>query len=275
MLLFSETITPRLRYITGFIGEELTGQPFLLTDKRAEFEQYSGAKINYSAKEITGQEILIHPVSLLFEKGIQPQEINCFINQDRNAFFKTSGDLPFDFFAASFYLLSRYEEYLPYTKDLYGRYPHTESLAFKNGFLDIPLVNYWLKDFAILLKSKFPSLSLKEPAFRFLPTYDIDEAFSFLHKGWLRNTGGFLRGLCTGQFDQCMQRLKVLTGTKPDPYDAFDNMHRLHEKYMLNPLYFFLLAKQRGLYDKNTDPASPAMHALIRSHMAKYPVGKR
>jgi hypothetical protein len=273
MLLFSETITPRLRYITGFIGEELIGQPLLLTDQQQVFEQYPGAKINYSSGVITGQEIQIHPVSLLFEEGVQPQETNCFINQGQKAFFKTTGDWPFDIFAASFYLLSRYEEYLPYTKDLYGRYPHTESLAFKNGFLDTPLVNYWLSHFAVLLKSKFPSLLLKEKAFRFLPTYDIDEAFSFLHKGWLRNTGGFLRDLFTGHFDQCVQRLKVLAGTKQDPYDAFDNMHRLHEKYQLNPLFFFLLAKQKGIYDKNTDPVSPAMDALIRSHAVKYPVG--
>ena len=63
MLLFSETITPRLRYITGFIGEELIGQPLLLTDQQQVFEQYPGAKINYSSGVITGQEIQIHPVS--------------------------------------------------------------------------------------------------------------------------------------------------------------------------------------------------------------------
>ncbi len=273
MLLFSEIITPRLRYITGFIGKELIDEPFLLTDKRTDFEQYTGAKINYSAKRITGQEIQIHPVSLLFETGVQHQEINCFDDKGRKVFFKTSGDLPFDIFATTFYLLSRYEEYLPHAKDMYGRYAHTASLAFKEGFLDQPLVNYWLKDFSALLKMKFPSLTFKEPVFTFLPTYDIDEAFSFRHKGWYRNTGGFLRDLFMGKISDCVHRLQVLAGKKQDPYDAFEIMHRLHDRYQVSPLYFFLLASRKGIYDKNTDPACPVMHTLIRSHGVKYRTG--
>lgn len=273
MLLFSEIITPRLRYITGFIGEVLIGHPISLTSEPQVFEQYIGAKINYSSAAITQQEIRIQPVPLLFETGVQHQEINIFSENGRKAFYQTSGDLSYDIFAATFYLLSRYEEYLPHEKDLYGRYAHTSSLAFREGFLDTPLVNYWLNDFAVLLKAKFPVMKLKEPVFAFLPTYDIDEAFSFRHKGWLRNTGGFLRDLFSGDLGQCTQRLQVITGKKQDPYDGFDYMHRLHEKHRLQPLYFFLLARQRGIYDKNTDPASPVMQELVRSHAAKYPAG--
>jgi len=41
-------------------------------------------------------------------------------SKDFSAFFKSEGDYPFDIFSAVFYLLSRYEEYLPYKKDMYG-----------------------------------------------------------------------------------------------------------------------------------------------------------
>ncbi len=61
--------------------------------------------------------------------------IECFDINFHKAFFETSGDFPFDIFAASFYLLSRYEEYLPHEKDMYGRYAHTNSLAFREHFL--------------------------------------------------------------------------------------------------------------------------------------------
>ena len=74
------------------------------------------------------------------------------------AFFKSEGDYPFDIFSAVFYLLSRYEEYLPHKKDMYGRYAHENSLAFKEGFLNLPLINIWLEDFKNVLKKKFPSL---------------------------------------------------------------------------------------------------------------------
>ena len=63
------------------------------------------------------------------------------------SFFPTNDKcaIPFDIFAASFYLLSRYEEYLPHVKDEHGRFPVEESLAFQQGFLEIPVVDLWVK----------------------------------------------------------------------------------------------------------------------------------
>ena len=42
---------------------------------------------------------------------------------------------------------------------MYGRYAHENSLAFKEGFLNQPLINLWLKDFKDALKKKFPKLT--------------------------------------------------------------------------------------------------------------------
>ncbi|MFN2440060.1 MAG: polysaccharide deacetylase family protein [Chitinophagaceae bacterium] len=56
--------------------------------------------------------------------------------------------------AAIFYLLSRYEEYLPHQKDMYGRYAHKNALAFQNDFLNQPLVNTWLEHFKRTIKQK-------------------------------------------------------------------------------------------------------------------------
>jgi len=273
MLLFAENITPRLRYIAGFVGEAIAGQPLSITTDKQVYDQYAGPKINYSNTTLPGEGIQVQPAGLLFETGIHHQETEISYWHQQPVFFQGDGDIPFDIFAASFYLLSRYEEYLPHTKDLYGRYPHTESLAFKNGFLDKPLVNEWQKRFTGLLKERFADFVFKEHHFTFLPTYDIDEAFSFRNKGLVRNTGGFLRDLFNGNVDRCRLRLQLMTGSKPDPYDSFDYLHRLHEQYKLDPLYFFLLASRIGQYDKNTDPSGKAMQALIRAHAAKYRTG--
>jgi hypothetical protein len=64
---------------------------------------------------------------LLNEEGIHPQKTDCSEWKKKKIFFLTAGDMPFDIFAASFYLLSRYEEYLPHEKDQYGRYSHVNS----------------------------------------------------------------------------------------------------------------------------------------------------
>lgn len=147
MLFYCAYITPRLKYILDFIGKELQSGSLQLTSSLEEFSQYNGVKVNYSDNRITQSELWITPHELLFEKGCKEQVIECFETNNVKVFFKTDGDFPFDIFAASFYLLSRYEEYLPHKKDMYGRYAHENSLAFKENFLHLPLINIWLQEF--------------------------------------------------------------------------------------------------------------------------------
>jgi len=273
MLLFSENTSPRLRYITGFIGEALTGQPISLTTDIQTYEQYTGPRINYSTRITPVIDLQVQPAGLLFEEGVHPQQILVGNSNGYPVFFETGGDFPFDIFAASFYLLSRYEEYLPYTPDFYGRYPHTASLAFKNGFLNSPVVNHWLQDLKRVLQGLYPDFKLRKQIFRFHPTYDIDEAFAFRYKGWMRNLGGYCRDLFRGNRAACKQRLKVLTGKQTDPYDAFDYMDQLHKQFGLAPLYFFLLAARTGQVDKNTDPYGKPMQQLVQRLAANYTTG--
>ena len=73
------------------------------------------------------------------------------------------------YFAASFYLISRYEEYLPHEKDMYGRYAHENSLAYKERFLQLPLINIWHR-IGKIVKQKFATFNSDHASFNFLPT---------------------------------------------------------------------------------------------------------
>lgn len=273
MLVYSVSITPRLQYVFNFIGKEIDKSIPQYTSSQDEFSKHNGIKINYSGQRITNGEIWIKPHSLLFEKGIQQQTVNCFDHNNYKAFFRTDGDIAFDIFSASFYLLSRYEEYLPHQKDMYGRYDHTQSLAFRENFLNEPLVNYWLEDFRSAIKLRFPSSSIQHPAFSIIPTYDIDMAWSYLHKGWWRTAGGLFRSLIKGNMKEFSERMRVIRGKEKDPYDAYGWLNQLHERYKLKPYYFFLVPGKKGRYDKNISPAKPAMKELIHDHVIRYPVG--
>lgn len=273
MIVFSNTITPRLQYISDFIGKEITGKPFQLTSDKETFRSYSGPKINYSAELITGDEFFLKPHTLLFEKNIQQQDINCFVSDGNKAFFKTKGDFSFDAFAASFYLLSRYEEYLAHSQDMYGRYTHENSLAFRENFLDLPLINIWIKRLKEKLSEKFSVLNFQQPVFNFIPTYDIDIAYSYRHKGFWRNAGGMIKSMMNWRWVEISERWNVLTGKKEDPYDAYAWMDKLHEKYQLKPYYFFHVGRRTGRYDKNISPFNSAMSKLIQHHYYRYPIG--
>ena len=273
MIIFSTTITNRLQYIAGFIGGEIIGKALALTDNINEFTSYTGPKINYSNSTIAETELWIQPHNLLFEKNIQPQAINCFEVNGNKAFFQTSGNFSFDIFAASFYLLSRYEEYLPHEKDMYGRYAHENSVAFKENFLNIPLVNTWLKNFREVLQAKFPDFKFRAPGFLLIPTYDIDEAYSYKHKAWWRTAGAAIKDLLKGRFEKVTLRKRVLSRKTHDPYDAYEWMNELHQQYKLKPRYFFLVPEKNGKYDKNNLPTEKAVQTLIQQHAEAYQIG--
>ena len=273
MIVYTNKITPRLQYIAGFIGKEITGEPFQLTTDSFYFNDYSGPRINYSNTKINNEEFIINNCSLLFENSIKEQNISCFEVHGFKAFFKTAGDYPFDIFAACFYMISRFEEYLPNKKDIYGRYAHENSLAFKEGFLNIPLVNIWIEDFKKVLKRKFSILNVQGSMFKFQATYDIDEAYAFKNKGLVKTIGGIARSFMNGEWAMVSERAAVLRAKKEDPYDAYEWMDRLHEKNNLNPVYFFHVGDRKGRYDKNISPSEPAMQQLIKQHGDKYSIG--
>lgn len=263
--LYTHTTSPRLQYICQFIFGELMGIEHEISIDSEYCRQRTIPVINYSSNTIENSFSLSNH-SLLFEQDIKPQDIDCFTANDQPAFFKTGGDFPFDILAASFFLISRYEEYLPHEKDEYGRYAHKGSLAFRQNFLHIPLVNIWVQHFTETLQKKYPAFKPSYPSFRFLPTYDIDVAFSYRHKGWIRNLGGFIKS-------PSPERWKVLLGSRPDPFDSYAFLDELHRQHDLHPSYFFLVAERNGVYDKNILPHKDIMWKLVKGHARKYTIG--
>jgi len=273
MLVYSAHITPRLQYITRFFSKELGTPEWQLTDDAQSFLTEQGARINYSTEVLDTQCLHIIPQGLLSQTGIQPQDITVTPLNGSPAFFQTGGALGFDIFAAAFYLLSRYEEYLPFDKDPYGRFPATQSLAHKHGFLKTPLINHWIQSLKKLLEAVFPDAPFRETVFQFIPTYDIDMAWSYRHKGFLRNAANLLKDAFSLQLSAFSKRIKVLFGKENDPFDQFGWLNRLHEKHQLKPYYFFLVAERTTRNDKNISPHHKAMKALIADHAIRYPVG--
>lgn len=275
LIVYTPVDTPRLRYICSVLLPAMGIKKYYITADVKEYcDSHAQAAINYSNNRLLEHECHIVPVSLLFESVIMVQPINVYYEQSVPAFFKTPGsDMPFDFLAASFYLITRYEEYLSHKKDLYGRYAHQNSLAFQHGFLQVPLVNIWLQQFLIVFKGRFPAFELRLPPFAFTPTYDIDIAWSFLNKGLIRNTGATIKSLLKGKFRDALFRLRVLISNAHDPFDCYNWLQQLHDRYQLYPVYFFLVASKSKGYDKNISPRNKNFQSLVQQHSQMYPVG--
>ncbi|MEO8568533.1 MAG: polysaccharide deacetylase family protein [Ginsengibacter sp.] len=276
ILLLSDTVTPRLQYVAEFIFQENFGIEYYITTDKKNFEKSDAIKINYTEYHYQEGVINIKGSRLLFEKKIYKQNIEIFDEAGLAAFFaneKSEGNFTFDIFAAVFYLLSRYEEYLPHNKDQYGRYDHQQSLASTNGFLKIPLIDKWLELFAAHIQNKFPRFKIKENKFNFLPTYDVDIAFEWRHKGFIRNAGQLLRLLGQQDYKKISAAFKILEGKLKDPFDNFEFFRQLHEQLNVHPAYFFLVSTTGTKYDKNISPYKTEMKRLIQRLANKNDIG--
>jgi len=172
--------------------------------------------------------------------------------------------LPFDFFSAVFYLLSRCEEYHSFNADKHGRYPATNSILYKNGWLSRPIVDEWVHAFRNKIQAAL-GINIPETPYLFQPTYDIDMAYSHLHKGIGRIVGAYMRALLKGDVRQISERTQVLKKKQKDPYDSFRWLRQLHKEYDCKPLYFILSSAQTTTFDKNIHPKHPAMVRVIKN----------
>ena len=148
LLIYTTKSTTRLQYSCKFIFEEVLGTSYSLTTDEENFRKYTGDKLNYSYAEFA-DVYQIKPNLIIFETGIKEQDIKTSGKGEECKLFVTSHDhTHFDIFAAVFYLISRYEEYLPHTTDIYDRYAHENSIAYKEGILQSdphPKQLFWVR----------------------------------------------------------------------------------------------------------------------------------
>lgn len=274
MLFYTPHLTPRIQFIINHFIKEWCGIDVELISERSIAEEETRPLLIYDSVCRNEQAFHIIPFGLLTEEGVKEQHITIGEwNGNPTLFCMDGGDLPFDVFSASFYLITRYEEYLSSEKDEYGRFDYKRSLAFKENFLQLPLVNIWAMQVRALLKNKFPSIQIEPRKFRYIPTYDIDMAWCYQNKGLKRNIGGLFRSLINRNGQEFWQRWNVLSGKEQDPFDVYEHLDAIHLRYRLKPIYFFLLAREQKGYDKNIDPGVKAFRELISYHASGYEVG--
>ena len=249
----------RHRYIFDLLFKELLGTDFIFID------DISLCQINYSKD--SGGLCHILPQGLLSEKDIKSDIQVVFENIDNQWFMFRTNDAsktPFDVFAASFYLVSRYEEYLSYDTDDHNRFSARFSCLSQNDLLEEPLINQWALYLKNILSSSI-DLNFTPRKFEFLSTIDVDQAWKFKHKGLFRNVLGTFRDLKEGKWENFRDRWPVLFGLKKDPFHEAFSWHKLQEtKYDIKLNYFMLLGDY-GTFDKNTSHKNSEFVKFIQS----------
>jgi len=236
---------------------------YRLTTDAVDFINYDGPKFSYGDKPL-GDELFFKAEGLLTQRGIHEQTINVEEQNGIPTFFAVKdAAMPYDPFAAVFYMLSRYEEYLPHLRDIHDRFPLNQSLAFQENFHHKAVVDRWCLQLKSFLNEQFEGLKFEERQYVFLPTYDIDNAYAYRQKGVLRTVGALAKNLIKLKFGKIKVQLLVLLGQRKDPFDTYHYQMNLQRKYNLTPIYFFLLGDY-GNNDKNLSHENRHFQSLIK-----------
>ena len=270
ILIHVQKITPRIVYSFKQICKRILGIEVDFTSKIEKFIAFEGPKFSYG-KHPLGKELYFQSVELLFDHGVNEIQVQVLPWEETQCFFKVKhpkSSLPFDIFAASFFLLTRYEEYLPHKKDDLGRFSASESVAYLHNFIKDPVVDIWAHKFKKVLLKKYPEIRFQTNQFQVIPVIAVSQTFAYLHKGILRTYGGILRDLLTLDIQNVILRFRVLLGFTNDPYNTFDSVITLQKTKKRQSVVFFGLGDYSRL-EKNIQHSN-RKHQKIIKHVADY-----
>jgi len=264
IVVFSAGNSNRLKYVLDWLLKERLQLGYTIVNDE---QDVRNLPFFISYGKVLPNSYSIPDTSLLWQTGISQCDPQTGTWQEIPTLFQvkdTGYKIPFDLFSAIFYLLSRYEEYYPFTPDKHGRYPAPCSILYKKGCLQRPIINEWVFAFRKQLHT-VAGIDIQPLHFLYQPTYDIDMAYSHLYKGVGRIVGAYVRALLKGDVKQINERTQVLKNRQKDPYDSFRWLRQLHKEYGYKPVYFILSAARTTAYDKNIHPHHPAMMRVIKN----------
>ena len=147
-----------------------------------------------------------------------------------------------DIFASSFFMLSRWEEYVNKRRDNHNRFPATASIAYKFNFLYRPIVNEYVEmlwNFLNLLGCK-QKRKIRE--FKFIFTHDVDVALKYGKIiQVLKIVGGDIlkRHNLKSAFQNSIEVLRIYMKLQKDPFDTYNYLIDFSER-LGGKSYFFL-----------------------------------
>jgi hypothetical protein len=176
-----------------------------------------------------------------------------------------------DVFGSAFFMLTRYEEVAVAARDSFGRFPAAASVALREGFLGLPIVDAYVELLWSALHRLWPRLRRRQRRFAVALTHDVDHPLAFLGRSAgerLRQLGADV--LVRRDASLAGRRLRSWTGIRRgdyrlDPYNTFDFLMEVSERLGVASSFYFLATRDttplNGFYT--------LQHPWIRALMAR------
>lgn len=178
--------------------------------------------------------------------------------------------LPVDLFGSAFFMLTRYEELVKIERDEHDRFPAWASLAYQEGFLELPIVDEYVEVLWATMASLWPQLSRRQRTFQIKVSHDLDcpARYQFLpfHR-FLRAFGGDIIKRRDFRALLLAPRVRFSRGDRlhpADPYNTFDWIMNISERNGLRSAFYFICGHTNPERDSAYKPSHPAIRALMR-----------
>lgn len=259
MLIYVDLVTERLQFTLEYIFTQ-HGLSYRCTNDQREFMEYDSDKLNYSDWD-PDHGTFFRPADLLFQEHIDRD-----LKLSKSAWEDTptlSINGISDPFASIFYVLSRYEEYVSRKTDMHGRFQATSSILHQFGWLDVQIVEVWVEAIIRRFNPQQLDLLLNCRKTVVIPSFDIDNTFAYKwKKGWLKwLTIG--KDIIRKNKQRLDERKRVNAGEMQDPYDTFDTIKAIADKFPQTRVFWHLA--DYGRYDRNIPWHDPRHQRLIRT----------
>lgn len=168
-----------------------------------------------------------------------------------------------DLFATSFFMLTRWEEVASLSRDVHGRFPAEESLAWKQGFLNRPVVNEWADWLWHTLVHLGWRGERKKRQFQLSISCDVDHPrlwWSYADR--VKTLGGAIfKRMDLRETDYWF---KNYVFGKIDPYDVFEEWFAIFERNNIVAQFNFM-----GERPRSSDCWYPLYHPFVQNLIDK------
>jgi hypothetical protein len=191
-----------------------------------------------------------------------------------------SAHVAIDVVGSAFFMLTRYEEVAVGARDAYGRFPVSSSVADREGFVGVPIVDAYVELMWSALRRLWPRLERRRRSFRLALTHDVDDPLASLG----RTAPRLARQLAA---DALVRRDPALAARRVrswaamrrgdhrlDPYNTFDFLMAVSERHGVASAFYFLATEEASTRNGPYTLEHPWVRALItRIHRRGHEIG--
>ncbi len=254
-----------LEYSTSIDKEAINWEMTLQNGKKLSFEDHFFNKypssLEYLKIESFPSQVVFEKNRFIIEKDIPVLYGTGKLKETGNGFI-----CGIDIFASSFFMITRWEEYVNKNRDTHNRFSAFESIAYKFNFLDRPVVNEYLEMLKNMILYLDKNESFKSRDFQFILTHDVDYIYKWdTAKKFIRHLAGdIVKRKSPIEFMKSIIGYSALKlNLKKDPFDTFDYLMDISERINTKS-YFFFMAEGVTKYDNNYKSDSKQVKELIK-----------